>query len=136
MRARKSCWWLSQSLGTSYSTSRPVDNIATLSYITDINTVVTTAGFDRWLTALRDGKGRKAVARRIVRLEGGNAGDSRSVGDLVTEMRVDTGPGYRVYFTRKEQTICILLCGGDKSSQESDISRAQSMAAELHDQGE
>ena len=62
----------------------------------------------------------------------GNAGDVKSVGDRVSELRVDFGPGYRVYFTRKRGVIVILLCGGDKSSQSRDIVRAKAIAKELN----
>lgn len=92
--------------------------------------VVQTETFRIWLARLAD---RQAVARIVVRLrrlELGNAGDTKSVGDGVSEMRIDYGPGYRVYFTRRGKTIVILLCGGDKKSQRKDIATAQKMAKE------
>jgi len=94
--------------------------------------VVQTETFRIWLARLAD---RQAVARIVGRfplrrLELGNAGDTRSVGDGVSEMRIDYGPGYRVYFTRRGKTIVILLCGGDKKSQRKDIATAQKMAKE------
>lgn len=62
----------------------------------------------------------------------GNFGDCKSVGDRVSELRIDFGPGYRVYFTRKGQQVVILLCGGDKDDQDGDIANAKAMAAEVH----
>lgn len=89
-----------------------------------------TSTFQRWLGGLTDLRARIAIARRLERLAAGNAGDSKSVGEGVTEMRVDVGPGYRVYYTRRGQQIVIVLAGGDKSSQQRDIQRAQTMAKE------
>ncbi|RDI28684.1 type II toxin-antitoxin system RelE/ParE family toxin [Pseudacidovorax intermedius] len=89
-----------------------------------------TTTFQRWLGGLTDLRARIAIARRLERLAAGNAGDSKSVGEGVTEMRVDVGPGYRVYYTRRGQQIVIVLAGGDKSSQQRDIQRAQTMAKE------
>ncbi len=89
-----------------------------------------TAIFARWLKRLRDQKGR---ARILVRLESarlGNLGDTRSVGKGVHEMRIHVGPGYRVYFARRQKTILLLLCGGDKSTQNKDIRRAIELARE------
>jgi len=83
--------------------------------------------FDNWLLGLRD---MRAKARILARLESarlGNLGDARSVGDGVSEMRVDVGTGYRVYFTRRQRVVLILLCGGDKSTQARDIARAKLM---------
>jgi putative addiction module killer protein len=62
----------------------------------------------------------------------GNFGDSKSVGDRVSELRIDFGPGYRVYYTRKGQQVVILLCGGDKDGQDGDITNAKAMAEEIH----
>lgn len=90
-----------------------------------------TETFAKWLHALRDIKGRAVVARRIQRLELGTFGDSKSVGEGVNELRIDFGPGYRVYYTQRGKEIVILLCGGDKSSQRRDIRTAQEMAADL-----
>jgi len=89
-----------------------------------------TTTFQRWLGGLTDLRARIAIARRLERLAAGNAGGSKSVGEGVTEMRVDVGPGYRVYYTRRGQQIVIVLAGGDKSSQQRDIQRAQTMAKE------
>jgi putative addiction module killer protein len=68
---------------------------------------------------------------RIQRLELGNAGDVRAVGDGISEMRIDYGPGYRIYYKQTGREIVLLLCGGDKSSQDRDIRRAKTLAAEL-----
>lgn len=90
-----------------------------------------TKQFSKWFAKLKDNIAKLSIARRIVRLENGNFGDSKSVGDGVFELRIDVGKGYRVYFTNKENTIVILLVGGDKSSQESDIKTAKEMAKEV-----
>lgn len=86
--------------------------------------------FRRWIRRLRD---RRAVARINARLRSvslGHFGDTRPVGDGVFEMRIHYGPGYRVYFTREGDEVVILLCGGDKDSQERDIRRAKDLARE------
>jgi putative addiction module killer protein len=93
----------------------------------------TTPVFERWLSGLRDVKGRVRILARIDRLALGNPGDMKSVGDGILEMRVDTGPGYRIYLTRRADMLVILLCGGDKSSQPRDIKAAKQLAAELED---
>ena len=87
--------------------------------------------FDEWLLGLRD---MRAKARILVRLESarlGNLGDVRSVGGGISEMRVDVGAGYRMYFTRRQRIVLILLCGGEKSTQARDIARAKRMAHEI-----
>ena len=84
-----------------------------------------------WLASLSDQRARNKIAIRIARVEAGLLGDVKSVGGGVSELRIDYGPGYRLYFTRRGQQIIILLCGGDKSSQARDIKAAQSMALEL-----
>ncbi len=93
--------------------------------------VVSTPTFLAWLDALNDLTARSRIAKRVARFELGLFGDTKSVGGGVSEMRVDYGPGYRVYFTRRGPEIVILLCGGDKGSQTRDIARAQSMVLEL-----
>ena len=93
-----------------------------------MNTILRTAEFDRWLGALRDRKAQARILARIASARHGNFGDCKSVGGAVSEMRVDIGPGYRVYFTRRGETVYLLLVGGDKSTQAMDVRRAQRMA--------
>ena len=81
--------------------------------------------FTQWLRKLRDGTTRNRIRQRIARVRLGNFGDVRSVGEGVQELRIDVGPGYRVYFGRQGDTVVILLCGGDKRSQDRDIERAK-----------
>jgi putative addiction module killer protein len=90
-----------------------------------------TSVFAAWIGALRDLRAVAKIDVRIGRLRLGNFGDMRPVGDSVSELRVDFGPGYRVYFTKVGDKIVVLLCGGDKGSQARDIEIAKSMAAEL-----
>ncbi|MBN6772600.1 type II toxin-antitoxin system RelE/ParE family toxin [Pseudomonas granadensis] len=86
-----------------------------------------TATFQAWHRSIRDLQAKVAIARRIDRASTGNLGDAKSVGDGVSEMRLDIGPGYRVYFTIRNGAVIILLAGGDKSSQSADIRRAQKL---------
>ena len=90
-----------------------------------------TEEFEMWLRGLRDRAARAKILVRIDRLALGNPGDVRPVGAGISEMRIDHGPGYRVYFTRRGQLMVILLCGGDKSTQRQDVRTAKAMAAEL-----
>jgi len=90
-----------------------------------------TERFVRWLEGLRDLRGRAKVLARIERLIGGNPGDVRPVGSGVSELRINYGPGYRVYYLQRETTLIILLAGGDKSSQVKDIDEALLLAANL-----
>src|SRR5262245_49327009 len=84
--------------------------------------------FDAWLSTLRDRQARIRIAARLDRLSVGNAGDVRPVGSSVSEMRIDHGPGYRVYFKQQGAVIVLILCGGDKRTQAADIRRAVEMA--------
>ncbi|MDH6269165.1 putative addiction module killer protein [Rhizobium sp. SG_E_25_P2] len=77
-----------------------------------------------WLRDLRDLRAQAAIIRRINRLELGNFGDHKALREGVSELRIDLGPGYRLYFGRAGDTVILLLCGGDKRSQEADIDRA------------
>lgn len=86
--------------------------------------VIRTDVFDDWLKGLRDLKGRARVDMRIRRLAEGNPGDVRPIGKGVSELRIDTGPGYRVYYATKGDEIILLLAGGDKSTQTRDIEKA------------
>jgi putative addiction module killer protein len=81
--------------------------------------------FTEWLLTLRDQEAAHRIDSRLSRVRLGNLGDTRPVGKGVSELRVPHGPGYRVYFARKGDLVVILLCGGDKRSQRSDIRRAQ-----------
>jgi len=90
-----------------------------------------TSVFDKWLRKLRDAQAKAKVLVRIQRLALGNPGDVKPVGEGVSEMRIDHGPGYRVYYTQRGTKLVVLLVGGDKSSQESDIARAIELARGL-----
>jgi putative addiction module killer protein len=93
--------------------------------------IVQTAVFTTWLNGLNDVSATARIVARIRRFELGNPGDVKSVGGGVSEMRIDYGAGYRMYFTRRGKTVAILLCGGDKRSQSKDIKAAQQMAKEV-----
>jgi putative addiction module killer protein len=87
--------------------------------------------FDTWLGKLRDRLAKSKIEIRIRRLELGNPGDVKPVGNNISELRIDYGPGYRVYYTAHGNTIVILLCGGDKGSQDIDVKRAKKIASNL-----
>ncbi|SMH43511.1 type II toxin-antitoxin system RelE/ParE family toxin [Mesorhizobium australicum] len=86
--------------------------------------------FANWLAQLRDRSAKARISRRIERLRDGNPGDVRPVGEGVSELRIDHGPGYRIYFVQIGDTILVLLCGGDKDTQRRDIERAKQLARE------
>lgn len=88
----------------------------------------TTAIFVKWLDGLRDEVGRARIQARIARLAAGNAGDVKPIGRGVSEMRIDVGPGYRVYYMQRGSEFILLLAGGNKSSQKKDIGLALEMA--------
>ena len=94
-------------------------------------TVIVSETFRRWLRALRDRQAQARIAVRLDRVAEGNFGDHRSVGQGVSELRINVAQGYRVYYTIRDKTVVLLLCGGDKASQQQDIHRAQHMAREL-----
>ena len=87
--------------------------------------------FEAWIRGLKDKTAAAIVARRIQRIAMGNLGDVKSLGDGVSEIRIHHGPGYRVYFTRRGNTVIVLLCGGDKGSQSRDIDQAKALAKEV-----
>ncbi|MDP7151173.1 MAG: type II toxin-antitoxin system RelE/ParE family toxin [Paracoccaceae bacterium] len=89
--------------------------------------------FADWLNGLRDRRAQARIDIRLRRLSLGHFGDSKSLGDGVSELRVDYGPGYRLYFTRRGEQIVVLLCGGDKKRQNADIARAKEMVKEVGD---
>jgi putative addiction module killer protein len=92
--------------------------------------LIRSATFDKWLSGLRDRRAVARIAARLDRLAAGNSGDAEPVGEGVSELRINYGPGYRVYFIRQGPVLVILLCGGDKSSQGRDIRLARALAAE------
>ena len=89
--------------------------------------------FARWLDGLRDIRARARLQVRIERLAGGHRGDAKTVGEGVSELRIDYGPGYRVYFTRRGAAVVILLAGGDKRTQAADIRTAIRLARNLQE---
>ncbi len=92
-----------------------------------------TEEFAAWLVSLRDALAVKRIKQRIARVQIGLFGDAKPVGHGLSELRVDHGPGYRVYFVRRGAVLVILLCGGDKGSQARDIARAHLIAQNLED---
>jgi putative addiction module killer protein len=90
-----------------------------------------TEEFSAWLHRLRDANAGARIVARIRRMEQGNPGDTRSVGQGIMEMRIAYGPGYRVYYLHRGARIVILLCGGEKRTQRQDIKRAQMLAETL-----
>ena len=84
--------------------------------------------FSKWLKGLRDANAYARIVQRVRRMERGNLGDVKSIGGGLHEMRIDCGPGYRVYFVYEGSTVVILVCGGDKDTQTSDVKRARALA--------
>lgn len=93
--------------------------------------ILYTEVFENWLKGLRDQRAKASILSRLRRVEEDNFGDHGSVGGGVSELRVDVGQGYRVYYTVRRTAVVILLYGGSKSSQRRDVRRAQSIAAEV-----
>ena len=92
--------------------------------------VLTTDDFDKWLRKLKDRQARLRILERIDRLSHGNPGDVKPVGRGVSELRLTYGPGYRIYYLHEGNRLVLLLCGGDKSTQQADIERAHRFADE------
>ncbi len=89
--------------------------------------------FATWIAQLSDPQAVRRIAIRIARLEAGLLGDVKPVGSGVSEIRIDYGPGFRVYFVQRGRILIVLLCGGDKASQKRDINKAHALAAELEE---
>ena len=92
--------------------------------------LIRSATFDRWLSGLRDRRAVARIAARLDRMAAGNPGDVQQVGEGISELRINYGPGYRVYFIQQGPVLIILLCGGDKSTQSKDIKQAKVLAEE------
>lgn len=90
--------------------------------------VLKNSSFNQWLASLRDREARSRILVRIRRLTLGNPGQSRSLKGGISELKIDAGPGYRVYYTIRNGSLILLLCGGDKSSQDNDIQLAIELA--------
>ncbi|AEQ50724.1 type II toxin-antitoxin system RelE/ParE family toxin [Pelagibacterium halotolerans] len=95
--------------------------------------LIKSAVFDNWLRDLRDRRAMARILARLDRFANGNPGDVKAVGGGISEMRIDYGPGYRVYYMQRGPVVIILLSGGDKSSQKADIARAREIAAQWKD---
>jgi len=96
-----------------------------------MKTLHTTDAFDAWFTGLRDKLGKARIEARLRRAEQGNLGDVKPVGEGVSELRIDCGPGYRIYLAQRGIEIIVLLAGGDKSTQAKDIKTALALARQL-----
>ena len=90
-----------------------------------------TENYIKWFEKLKDRRARVRIAIRIRRVSLGNLGDIKPVGDGISELRIDYGPGYRIYFTQKNNQLIILLAGGDKTTQASNIKKAKKLALEI-----
>lgn len=102
-----------------------------LGYALGVYQITQTDVFSKWLSKLKD---RRAVAKVLVRIEAlrlGHVGDSKSLGSGLHELRINYGPGYRIYYTRRSGVVVLLLCGGDKSTQSRDIAKAHNVLNEL-----
>lgn len=105
----------------------------------EIRTYLTADGhspFDEWLASLRDVQARARIRARLVRVQAGNFGDFKPLQDGVQELRIDHGPGYRVYVSRQGSVVVLLLCGSDKSKQASEIKRAMAYLDDWRKRGE
>ena len=99
-----------------------------MDYTGAVSEILKSATYDTWFNGLRDAEAAARINARVRRLSLGNPGDAKAVGSGVSEMRIDYGPGYRVYFQRRGNTMIVLLCGGDKSTQAKDIKTAKRLA--------
>ena len=99
-----------------------------------MKTVLETDEYASWIDRLRDKRAQIKIDARIRRLSSGNAGSFRSLGDAVIELKIDYGPGYRVYYTETDGNTVVLLAGGDKSSQTKDIEKAKHLAAQMRNE--
>jgi putative addiction module killer protein len=96
-------------------------------------TLQETEAFTDWMEGLRDARAKARIAQRLDRLARGNPGDAKPVGSGISELRIDYGPGYRVYYCRLGTVLIVLLCGGDKSTQKKDIKVAKQLAKDLEE---
>ena len=102
-----------------------------MDYNPNMRKLIITPEFDTWLSRVRDRQAAMAIVGRLSRARLGNLGHWRAVGDGISEMKIDVGKGYRVYFKQRGDVLVIILCGGDKSTQAADIKRAKVIAKDL-----
>ena len=102
-----------------------------MDYNPSMTKLIITPEFDTWLSRVRDRQAAMAIVGRLSRARLGNLGHWRAVGDGISEMKIDVGKGYRVYFKQRGDVLVIILCGGDKSTQAADIKRAKVIAKDL-----
>jgi putative addiction module killer protein len=114
----------------------PIDKPRSVLYKGQAFQLVETDAFHGWLGSLRDRRGAARILDRLKRASNGNFGDVKPTRAGVSEMRIDYGPGYRVYFFRRGKELVVLLCGGDKKSQNSDIATAVRMKEEIERSGQ
>ena len=122
--------WAAASVSYASTALKSLHMLYGISYDSAMYTILRSATFDRWLSRLRDRQGVDRIVARLLAAEDGHLGDVRSVGSGVSEMRIQYGPGYRIYFITRGAELIVLLCGGDKDSQRRDIERARRMATE------
>lgn len=134
IRSPRSSWRRCTAIGFESQAVRPsfrLTSLGDVNYSSHMFEVRRTDVFSRWIDKLRDDQAIARILTRIQRLSLGNFGDVKSVGDGVSELRIDYGPGYRVYFTRIRSLIVLLLIGGTKQSQQKDIERAKALIKEI-----
>lgn len=105
-----------------------------VSYSRQVIELVQTDEFETWLKKLKDVRGKARILRRLDHLAQGNPGDVRPIGKGLSELRLDVGPGYRVYYAQDGDALILLLCGGDKSTQQKDIDLAHELAERWRDE--
>lgn len=116
--------------------TKKVESPPTVLYKGQAFQLVETDAFHSWLGSLKDRRGAARILDRLKRASNGNFGDVKPTRAGVSEMRIDTGPGYRVYFFRRGKELVVLLCGGDKKSQRADIAEAVRMKEEIERSGQ
>jgi putative addiction module killer protein len=112
-----------------------IDNPPNVLYEGQAFAIAETQKFARWLGSIGDRRASAKIVDRLLRASNGNFADVKSVGGGVSEMRVDYGPGYRVYFFKRDKALVILLCGGDKRTQSADIAEAKRLKVEIERHG-
>ena len=108
-----------------------LDKLPTVLYDGQAFQITETSVFVSWFGSLRNRRASAKIGDRLLRASNGNFGDVKSAGGGISEMRIDYGPGYRVYFFKRGKELVILLCGGDKRTQQSDITEAKRLKAEI-----